>query len=361
MLVAPVVLGRRSSDPPRPVGSGQTPWPWHPRASGGPARRGVAREAVRRPRQFRENKGLAFQDPMSYPPGMSAEIRYRGRSVTSDDIAFIRKLIADHPRLSRRTLSAKLCEAWNWVQANGAPRDMVARGLLLLLHREGHIELPAKKQSPPNNVARHRRPDSVPLLQWTPLEEPLPALRPLVVCQVRRTPEEPLFNSFIETHHYLGYTRPVGEHLKYLIWARGMPIACMSWSSAPRHIGARDRFIGWTPQTRRRNVHLLAYNTRFLILPWARVAHLASHILGVIARRISADWEQLYQHPVWFLETFVDPERFRGTCYRAANWIYLGITTGLGKDSRSKSPNRSLKEVLGYPLVPDFRKRLGVE
>ncbi len=308
-----------------------------------------------------ENKGLAFQKLMSYHSGMSVEVRYRGRLVTLDDIAFIRKLIVDHSHLSRRGLSAKLCEEWKWVQANGAPRDMVARGLLLLLHRQGHIELPAKKQSPPNNVARHRRPDVVPLLQWTPIEEPLSALRPLVVRQVRRTPEESLFDSFIETHHYLGYTRPVGEHIKYLIFARGIPIACMSWSSAPRHIGARDRFIGWTPGTRRGNVHLLAYNIRYLILPWARVPHLASHILGVIVRRISADWEQLYQHPIWFLETFVDPERFRGTCYRAANWIYLGMTTGRGKDDHTMKPNRSLKEVLGYPLVPDFRKRLGVE
>jgi len=292
---------------------------------------------------------------------MVEDVLYRGRTVTADDIAFIRKLIADHPSLSRRALSVKLCEAWNWVQPNGALRDMVARGLLLLLHRQGHIELPEKRKCPVNNVTRHHRPAPVPLLRWTPLEGPVSALRPLVIRQVRRTREEALFDSFIETHHYLGYTRPVGEHLKHLIWARGVPIACLAWSSAPRHIGARDRFIGWTQQTRRRNVHLLAYNTRFLILPWARVPHLASHILGLIARQVSADWEQLYQHPIWFLETFVDPERFRGTCYRAANWMYLGITTGRGKDDQTGKPNRSLKEVLGYPLVPDFRKRLGAE
>ena len=253
----------------------------------------------------------------------------------------------------------KLCDAWKWVQANGVLRDMVARGLMLQLHREGHIELPAKKFSPHNNVARHLRPAPVPLLQWTPLEGPLSAIRPLVVRQVRRTPEEALFDSFIETYHYLGYTRPVGEHLKYLISASGVPIACMAWSSAPRHIGPRDRFIGWTPEIRRRNVYLLAYNTRFLILPWGRISHMASHILGLISRRISADWEKLYEHPIWFLETFVDPERFRGTCYRAANWTHLGITTGRGKSDQTNKPNRSLKNVLGYPLVPDFRKRLG--
>ena len=132
----------------------------------------------------------------------------------------------------------------------------------------------------------------------------------------------------------------------------------MAWSSAPRHIGCRDRFIGWSPEARRRNIHLLAYNTRFLILPWARVPHLASHILAQVARRVSADWDQLYGHPVWFLETFVDPERFRGTCYRAANWVHHGITTGRGKNDQTNKANRSLKVILGYPLAADFRERL---
>lgn len=291
---------------------------------------------------------------------MGIEICYRGRIVTSDDIVFIRKLVADHPQLSRRALSAKLCEEWQWVQANGALRDMVARGLMLHLHREGLVQLPAKKQCPPNNVVRHHRPAPAPLLQWAPLEGPVSKLRPLDIRQVRRTPDELLFNSFIETHHYLGYTRPVGEHLKYLVFSRGTPVACVAWSSAPRHIGCRDRFIGWSPEIRRRNVHLLAYNTRFLILPWARLPHLASHILAQVARRISNDWTQLYGHPIWFLETFVDSERFRGTCYRAANWISLGVTTGRGKDDQTHKANRSLKDVLGYPLALDFRKNLGV-
>ncbi|MGH7208154.1 MAG: DUF4338 domain-containing protein [Nitrospiraceae bacterium] len=289
---------------------------------------------------------------------MGVEIRYRGRTVTATEVAFIRDLIASHPGASRRALSLKLCEAWNWIQPNGALRDMVARGLLLLLHREGLIELPAAKWSGLTSGTRHQRPDPVPLLFWSPLEGPLANIRPLDIRQVRRAPEESLFNSFIETHHYLGYSRPVGEHLKYLVFARGVPVACLAWSSAPRHIGCRDRFIGWPPEARRRNVHLLAYNTRFLILPWARIPHLASHILAQVARRICGDWDQLYKHPILFLETFVDPERFRGTCYRAANWIHLGITTGRGKNDQTGKANRSLKEVLGYPLTADFRKKL---
>lgn len=292
---------------------------------------------------------------------MGFESRFRGRDYTSEDIASIRQLITDHPGLSRRRLSAKLCEKWNWVQSNGMPRDMVARGLMLHLHRQGLIELPTQRLIPPNNAVRHRQPQPSLLTSWPALEGPLAKIRPLEIHQVRRTGEEGLFNSLIENHHYLAYTRPVGEHLKYLIWAQGVPIACMAWSSAPRHIGSRDRFIGWSAETRRQNIHLVAYNTRFLILPWARIPHLASHILGLVARRISSDWAQLYQHPLWLLETFIDPERFRGTCYRAANWVLLGMTTGRGKNDQTRKPNRSLKESLGYPLAPDFRKKLGAE
>jgi hypothetical protein len=190
------------------------------------------------------------------------------------------------------------------------------------------------------------------------LDASLGEIRPVDIRQVRRRSEEKLFNSFIETHHYLGYTQPVGEHLKYLIYAQGTPVACMAWSSAPRHIGVRDRYIGWSQATRRRNIHLLAYNSRYLILPWVKVRYLASHLLAEVAKRISADWQVLYHHPIHFLETFVDTERFRGTCYRAGNWVYLGNTTGRGKDDQTHRPNRSLKEVWGYPLVRDFRERL---
>jgi hypothetical protein len=176
---------------------------------------------------------------------------------------------------------------------------------------------------------------------------------------VRRTPQEALFDSLIHYHHYLGYTRPVGEHLKYLVSTKdGRPVAALAFSSAPRHLGPRDRFIGWPAIFRRANIRLVAYNPRFLVLPWVRVPHLASHVLARVTRRLSADWQSVYGHPVHFVETFVDPTRFKGTCYRAANWVYMGLTTGRGKQSNSYVPNRSLKEVLGYPLAADFRKLL---
>jgi hypothetical protein len=281
-----------------------------------------------------------------------------GRLVTAEDILYISELIAAYPRESRRTLSKKLCEAWQWKQPNGALCDMVCRGLLLMLDRAGQITLPPVSYVRHNPLAKRARPAAV-LIDTAPIEVKLQEIQPLEFEQVRRTGDEPLFNSLMEEHHYLGYEQPVGEHLKYLVWAQGRPIACVAWSSAPRHLGSRDGYIGWSGEARRRNIRFIAYNTRFLILPWVRVKHLASHILGRMAMRISDDWCRMYGHPIYFLETFVDPDRFRGTCYRAANWVLLGKTTGRGKQSNSYVPNRSIKEVLGYPLTKRFREVLG--
>ena len=288
---------------------------------------------------------------------MPAERRYRGRVVSAEDIVFIRQFIAQHPDASRRRLSAKLCEAWEWKQANGALRDMVCRGLLLMLHRAGEIELPPVRQVSLNPFVERERPAPV-LLDTSRILGPLGALQPIELQPVRRTGDEPLFNSLMEQYHYLGYEQPVGEHLKYLAWAQGRPIACLAWSSAPRHLGSRDRYIGWNAEARRRNIRFLAYNTRFLILPWVEVPHLASHLLGKMTRALSGDWEGMYGHPIYFAETFIDPGRFRGTCYRAANWTLLGHTTGRGKDDHTNKPNRPIKEVLGLPLTSRFRQLL---
>jgi len=286
------------------------------------------------------------------------ECRYRGREISSEDILYIRALVERHPNESRRTLSTRLCEARQWRQAKGALQDMVCRGLLLMLERAGQITLPPVSYVRHNPLASRVRPEPA-RIDATPIEDRLANLQPLEFEQVRRTWNEPLFNSLMEEHHYLGYEQPVGEHLKYLVWAQGRPVACLAWSSAPRHLGSRDRYLGWSAEARRRNIRFIAYNTRFLILPWVRVEHLASHILGRMAARICEDWQRLYGHPIYFLETFVDPERFRGTCYRAANWVLLGKTTGRGKQSNSYMPNRSIKEVLGYALTKRFRELLG--
>jgi hypothetical protein len=286
-----------------------------------------------------------------------ADFKYRGRVITAEDILYIRELIAADSTASRRALSKRLCEAWQWRQPNGTLRDMVCRGLLLMLERAGQITLPAVSYVRHNPLAKRARPMPV-LIDRTPIKGQLQEIQPIELQQVRRTGEESLFNSLMEEHHYLGYEQPVGEHLKYVVWAQGRPIACVAWSSAPRHLGSRDRYIGWNAETRRRNIRFIAYNTRFLILPWVGVPHLASHILGRMTSALSGDWERMYGHPVYFAETFIDPGRFRGTCYRAANWKFLGLTTGRGKDDQTYKPNRPIKEILGLPLTRRFRELL---
>jgi hypothetical protein len=288
---------------------------------------------------------------------MEALLTYRGKGITQEDVVFIRDLIGQNPGDSRWRLSQRLCQSWSWRQANGALRDMVCRGLMLALERAGYIELPGKKQNPLNPLIQRGKPP-VAVIDSQPIEGSLSSILPLEIRQVRRTPFEKLCNSLIEQYHYLGYCQPVGEHLKYLVFAGQRPVACLIYSSAPRHIGCRDRFIGWPVTIRRPNLHLIAYQSRFLILPWVRVPYLASHLLGKMAKKLSADWQRIYRHPIYFQETFVDLERFQGTCYKAANWLYLGKTTGRGKNDHTYKPNRSIKAVWGYPLCSDFRARL---
>jgi len=287
---------------------------------------------------------------------MDVVLKYRGRMIRESDLPIIRALIEENPTASRRELSRKLCEAWNWIQPNGALCDMVCRGAMLALERAEYIALPPIKWRPLNPLAVRPKPKRFEL-DTTPIECSLKDVGPLEFRLVRRTPEEPLFNSLIEEYHYLHYTQPVGEQLKYMVFAPDRPVACLAWSSAARHLGPRDRFIGWSRDARRRNIRFIAYNSRFLVLPWVRVSCLASHILGRMAAMVPRDWERIYGHPVYYLETFVHPER-KGTCYRAANWITLGWTTGRGKASNSHRPNRPSKQVLGYPLNKHFRRLL---
>ena len=288
---------------------------------------------------------------------MDLEIRYHGKGVTRQDINFINKLISDNPDDSRRTLSKKLCMAWNWTQPNGFLRDMFCRGFMLHLESAGYIKLPPRRQTPNNPLVNRQKPAEVKIDQ-TPIEVQISRTQPLEIREVRGTPDEKLFNGLIAQYHYLGYCYPVGERLKYIVYAGGRPIACFLWSSAPRHIGSRDRFIGWSAAVRKKNIHLIGYNSRFLLLPWVHCSFLASHLLGKISKVVSADWQRVYNHPVYFVETFVDTEKFKGTCYRAANWIYLGKTTGRGKDDQTHRANRSIKAVWGYPLSKNFRELL---
>lgn len=285
------------------------------------------------------------------------DIIYHSRKITTADIAFIKELIAKNPGKSRRFISQELCRQWNWRQANGALKDMVCRGLLLKLHREGLITLPARKRVPPNPFLNRKPPKPVEV-DNSPIQGSLKDIRPINLQSVRKTEFEKLYNSLICEHHYLGYTHPVGENFKYIAFSSGRPVGCIGFSSPAWYIGARDAFIGWSATVREKNLHLIAYNTRFLVLPWIKVTNLASHLLGLAARTVSSDWLAFYRHPIYYLETFVDSEKFLGTCYKAAGWKLLGKTTGRGKLAKTHKVNRSLKDVYGYPLKKNFRKVL---
>ena len=288
---------------------------------------------------------------------MDYEIKYRGKVFNSRDIDFINNLISENPNHSRWALSRELCRAWNWIQPNGALGDMICRSFMLYLESEGYIKLPPRRCTPNNPLVNRKKPAIVDI-DRTPINLPLSRLQPLEIRQVRRTPFEKLFNGLISQYHYLDYCHPVGEHLKYIIYSQQRPVACFSWSSPPRHIGSRDKFIGWPPDVRMKNLRYIAYNSRFLILPWVRSSNLASHLLGRMAKCLPVDWDKVYHHSVYFLETFVDTERFTGICYKAANWIHLGVTTGRGKNDQTNKANRSIKAVWGYPLFKDFRRLL---
>jgi hypothetical protein len=284
-------------------------------------------------------------------------LSYRGRQIREPEVVFLRELIAANPDLSRRALSRKVCQAWNWVQPNGQLRDMVCRSLMLVLHRAGHLQLPAPRIQAINNAILHRRVAQLEFCDTTPIEGSLASLGPLEVRLVRRSEGESLFNSLLNQYHYLGFCRPVGEHLKYLVWAGERPIACMAWNSGPLQLKLRDEFVGAARQAYSHNLHLIAYNSRYLIAPWVKVPHLASHLLGRIARRISADWQELYHHPVYLLESFVDIQRFKGACYRAANWTCVGRSAGRGTKSKAQDKT-SIKEFWVYPMRRDFRQKL---
>lgn len=289
---------------------------------------------------------------------MDVVLRYQGRAVTPAEVQFIKEFIAAHPEAHRRKLSELLCEAWNWRQENGALKGMVCRGMMLALHRAGHIELPPpRRKRTANPLANRRRPQEVEV-DRTPVCASLRELGPLEFIQVRRSSQEKLFNWMLASEHYLGYVHPIGESLKFMVLAGLQPVALFAWSSAPRHLGPRDRYIGWSQEVRQRNLRYVAYNMRYLIPSWVRVPHMASHLLSRMTRMLPEEWQKVYGHPVYFAETFVDTTRHRGTCYRAANWVFMGRTTGRGKNDHTNKPNRSLKDVLGLPLVQDFRGRL---
>ena len=290
---------------------------------------------------------------------MTSVMVMQGRPVNGADLGLIRGLLDEHPEWGRSRLSEELCRRWDWRTAQGRLKDMAARTLLLKLERAGHIRLPTRRGPSPNG----RRNRGLPVVAHAtePIRGALRDLQPVSVRIVAPGSDDlRLFNCLVSHYHYLGHRNTVGENLRYLVRDRlGRPVACALFGSAAWTCAARDAFLGWTPAARARNLQGLTNNTRFLVLPWVTVPHLASHVLGRIARRIRADWQAKYGHPVHALETFVDRDRFQGTCYRAANWLRLGATRGRTRNDRDRCLRASVKDVYLYPLSPDFRRALG--
>jgi hypothetical protein len=283
----------------------------------------------------------------------------QGRWIGPEDLAQIRSLLHENPRWSRWRLSRHLAEQWQWRSTSGQLKDMAARTLLLKLHQRGLIELPARRRKPARRVPQQE----FDLFDWirpARLESSLGDVLPLEIQVVESgQPDYKLFQRYLVQYHYLGYGGPVGANIGYLVRDRQQrDLACVLFGAAAWKAAPRDQWIGWSAPQRSRGLHFIANNSRFLILPWVEISRLASCILGRIARRINQDWQRKYGHPLHLLETFVQVDRFAGTCYRAANWTEVGLTQGRTRQDRYTNIQAPIKAVYLYPLHPRARQRL---
>jgi len=297
------------------------------------------------------------------------EFILQGRRITAHDIETVKSLIISNPSWNRTHLSKELCTLWNWRRAsgtsgtsgtssaNGEFKDIACRTLLRKLDHLGYIRLPKGKHQN-DSPARRNNIEEVSHCQM-PIQCLLNDLYPISVQLVENGYGLKLFKYCISKHHYLGWSGTVGENLKYLIFdANDRPLGCMMWGAAAWKVQARDSYIGWNAEVRCRKLSFVVNNNRFLILPWVKVSHLASHILGKICRRLSHDWQQKYHHPVYLAETFVEKNRFKGTCYKASNWIHVGVTKGRGKLDVNNQYLLPVKDIWLYPLETSFREKL---
>ena len=289
---------------------------------------------------------------------MDCDCVIQGRRIGAAEVADIRRIMAENPAFSRYKLSRTLCDLWNWRDPKGQIKDMAARALLGKLHERGWISLPAKRRASPNRM-RHRKVARVEHPS-DPISGPLAELMPLEIRVLSQRSEGlALFESLLQQHHYLSYTSAVGLNLKYLVLdRRGRPLSCLLFGSAAWKCAARDTFLGWSAAERETHLQEITNNTRFIILPWVRVAHLASHVLSQILKRLANDWWGKYARSLELVETFVDASRFQGSCYRGANWLYLGQTTGRTRQDRCYTINVPPKLVFVYPLRKSFRRDL---
>jgi len=289
----------------------------------------------------------------------------QGRPFGPEQLAQVQMLLAQNGDWSRYRLSRELARLWDWRTAQGQLKDMAARTLLLKLAAQGWIELPPKRRASPTRSgrppvgARVAEPAGPPASVQAPLKELLP-LRCHEVSQAGPAQARRQLEAALHRYHYLGYRSRVGQNLQYWVTdPHGRPLACVVFGAPAWQCAARDRWLGWSAGQRARGLAGVVNNTRFLIFPWVRVPCLASHILSQIGRRLRRDWQAKYGQRIWLLETFVDRQRFAGTCYRAANWICLGQTQGRGRQGPAGQLSTTIKDVYVQPLHRAFRRHLG--
>lgn len=289
--------------------------------------------------------------------GNVSGVRYCGRLFHDEEIEWIRQLIATEESLGRTALSQRICDELGWLAPGGRRKEMSCRVALLRMERDGLISLPPRQSQ--NGMGRIR---PVPITSASdpgrPISDPVGLLPGLVFEVVESGRDSRLYNELIDRYHYLGYKPLAGAQIRYQVRAGSDLVAVLGFGAAAWALAARDRYIGWSPHTRKRNLHLVVCNARFLILPWVKSKNLASCILGRVARRLPADWEARYGYPPVLLETCVQKDRFRGTCYRAANWIPVGETKGRGKCCTTHRRVLPVKGILVYPLRAGWKRRL---
>ncbi len=287
---------------------------------------------------------------------MDWPLKIQGRFVTEPDVNEIRMLLQKHSSWNRSRLSRELCARWDWCRPDGQIKDMACREFLRKLESRALIKLPPRQCPGPGRVPKI---ESVEINQ-SPISCSFSDIKPVRVVNARKCVEyEKTFNYLVKEFHYLSYSRPVGQNMKYLIiGSDDRFLGCLLFGAAAWRMESRDRWIGWEPEIRERNLGLLCNNTRFLILDWVKVPHLASHVLGACLRRLSQDWKDRYGTEIAMVETFVDTTRYLGTCYKAANFKAVGQTKGRSRQDRNNKLKVSIKDILVYPLRRDFRTLL---
>jgi len=277
--------------------------------------------------------------------------------ITVERIAEINALMEANPEWHRSRLSQEICKKWGWMGENGQIKDVSCRDVLRALDAAGKIKLPPQqRRGRVAGVSEH-----IPLMlhDTTAIEAALRQIQPLTLEVVVGKTNLAEFKSYIAQYHYLGYDRNIGENIKYFVRDKhGRTLACLAFGSAAWKCEGRDKFVGWDNEARKQSLRFVTNNSRYLIFPWVNVPHLASHALSLVCRRVSSDWMAKYGHRLYLLETFVEIDRFQGTCYKAANWIHVGKTTGRGRDSKSNEATLPIKDVLVYPLEKRFRELL---